>query len=1775
MNIPGGFPDLPGVLWCPVPDAGDADEDVPRRAALKEEYVSPEWKAWREGNSEASRPQPPVDIIAVQGLASAYERTWTKKAEDGTKVMWLKDLLPEDLPCARILTFEYNSNWIENPANVDLEQCAHDLLQAIIWDRSHRGEKRMCKTMSRRPLIFVGHSYGGLVIKQAMVCAAECKPERAWYDNWQSIVTSVSGIIYLGTPHDGSRLARYGIIKTKLWTALGRMANPKLLKPLELGSGTGELHELQMLFQEIRVKDRLTGLRVFYFWETLPCKIGDWEISEVVDEFSACLGARLEECEPLESDHKGMNKFASREESNYRKVRDRLQDIYDISEDTVGRRWGRYHYDGKYSSDKLEQLRNWLNPFESTASREQALQNQRFEGTCEWTTRLDVVSQWLNPDIAMPVSGAIRDGRCLWIHGKPGSGKSVLSAFLHDRVKAVVAEHNKRAIGDARCSGAGDSPSCAPALAADFWTALYFPFHGGAKFGQAVVTLVHQLLQQHPENKALHKVTDGFQSGSTLTPDDAVNLLLALVKNLSITYIIIDGLDECAHSEVGFNQYEETENMMNHLERLCQLDHVRLLMLSRKELVIEGSITKSFCSNDSILDMASHNSSDINLFIDIHISSLADTAPLSDNLRERIQRSIVQQSRGMFQWVKLVIQQLKVQVEQNGNEEDIIEMLEKFPTDLNEAYRKTFNRLSLVPGYNKERAVMALKWLACARRPLTLHELSLAIRLHKTLEGPAESKSGVVEAVLDKVSCDDEEKLEKEFSLLLGPLAEFHHRQNIVNVVDSSGNYRGAPKTISICHHSLTQFLVIDEPGEFRFPGRSAHSLIAATCMKMMCARNAVETFLSHYYVKDRGNDIGLFLDYAVENWSHHLRASGIRYGDKGDLTDLTVHVLGQNLELSLLVMGALSEACNRLNSARVGQMMQAIAVRDCQAAILPTVNAVVKLRPLLPKIATSLRDVNAKLQSKGLLKAGTFRSARLRGENTDDAAKVSLSDELDSRFTLDIFSLVDSNPELFEPIREQLKLLRETSRKLRGLTIRLSVDPIRSWLDHQIGPKGVSPVPALALTTHILDVLLASSLLPTTSHDRSDFRDQFFAEKSHPLYGFIVSTRYCLDERWKDVLTPTDYKQHVLGHYLLRKPEWWAVNLTTVVLEYDPSNRQYVRQMIQSWHARSLKVTYQGDQGYTQASMLFSRTTAREYTTQLVPSADMLWYSLGIPVVIITKILSLMFPTVEQVLLQIFHQIQLKGLTMVPWVVSLIQGWRHSSIALVLYLVRLRYCAWLLASPRNAPLTDLKGMLKDPYNYKTSFQKTGWITVTLFIIQEILLGCLLAYDAFQVAGLDGRDGQGGQPTLYRRVSFRIRSAAESAADMALDLLPHAREVFMATARIIFIERTIFEISYIIFDILQISVQMTTPSSWSWSLFIQATCSVFGHVLANMAIQIYGPGGFLSLLFQFWLLSKVWGWLKLSLIIKIIFRHTIANPILWVYGLIKLPFMAIYAVYSHCVSTAAWLVSELAAALGPTGTVLLVASILVAFFALFIVVMTDPLQLRHAAFSCAKASRVAAQVTGVREPLKSLNWKASSCKLIEQPPLVDLDLLGELGTTETNKLSASKASGSGVPVKQEQQPARLPDNLKPNFKATPHSATAPTTPLSGGGVPVMAKPIIGKDRTQPLSIEQNPQQAQATGVSKELNSSTVPASAQFPQAQPVRRIIQPAPDSDIDSAFEALAAADSWASATANNSNRKELEEGLKSYLTASQHPKVNSALRRITRPRFRKTKDE
>lgn len=111
-------------------------------------------------------------IIAVHGLDGHWNRSWT--ADNG--VFWLKDLLPQLLPTARIFSFSHDSRtkWGDIPLTLDISDHGKDLVSelTIVRQLSHvsnlspslMNSNCILKT-EKVPIILIGHSLGGLIIK--------------------------------------------------------------------------------------------------------------------------------------------------------------------------------------------------------------------------------------------------------------------------------------------------------------------------------------------------------------------------------------------------------------------------------------------------------------------------------------------------------------------------------------------------------------------------------------------------------------------------------------------------------------------------------------------------------------------------------------------------------------------------------------------------------------------------------------------------------------------------------------------------------------------------------------------------------------------------------------------------------------------------------------------------------------------------------------------------------------------------------------------------------------------------------------------------------------------------------------------------------------------------------------------------------------------------------------------------------------------------------------------------------------------------------------------------------------------------------------------------------------------------------------------------------------------------------------------------------------------------------------------------------------------------
>ena len=90
-------------------------------------------------------------------------------SSDSRSIFWPEKLLPKDIPNAKIFTYGYNAGVIggllKGPDMNNVSQHANDLLIDL------KSELR-----NKKPIIFVAHSLGGIVVKDVIIRTLQCRP---------------------------------------------------------------------------------------------------------------------------------------------------------------------------------------------------------------------------------------------------------------------------------------------------------------------------------------------------------------------------------------------------------------------------------------------------------------------------------------------------------------------------------------------------------------------------------------------------------------------------------------------------------------------------------------------------------------------------------------------------------------------------------------------------------------------------------------------------------------------------------------------------------------------------------------------------------------------------------------------------------------------------------------------------------------------------------------------------------------------------------------------------------------------------------------------------------------------------------------------------------------------------------------------------------------------------------------------------------------------------------------------------------------------------------------------------------------------------------------------------------------------------------------------------------------------------------------------------------------------------------------------------------------
>ncbi|KAM4040926.1 protein SERAC1 isoform 2-T2 [Anomaloglossus baeobatrachus] len=213
-----------------------------------------------------------------------------------------RDWLAEDCPALRIISVEYDTHLSDWKAKCP----ADNNRKSMAYRSSEILNKLKMAGVGKRPIIWVSHSMGGLLVKKMLVNASKDK-------DMQDFVKNTRGIAFYSVPHHGSRLAEYSVN--------ARLLLFPSIEVKELSKDSPALKELNEEFLEFAKNKEF---KVVSFAETLPTRIGSMMRLHVVPAASADLG--IGDIIPVEVNHLNICKPKSKKSFIYQQT---LQFIID------------------------------------------------------------------------------------------------------------------------------------------------------------------------------------------------------------------------------------------------------------------------------------------------------------------------------------------------------------------------------------------------------------------------------------------------------------------------------------------------------------------------------------------------------------------------------------------------------------------------------------------------------------------------------------------------------------------------------------------------------------------------------------------------------------------------------------------------------------------------------------------------------------------------------------------------------------------------------------------------------------------------------------------------------------------------------------------------------------------------------------------------------------------------------------------------------------------------------------------------------------------------------------------------------------------------------------------------------------------------------------------------------------------------------------------------------------------------------------------------------
>ncbi|KAL6354179.1 hypothetical protein LRP88_12513 [Fusarium phalaenopsidis] len=725
-------------------------------------------------------------------------------------LFWPGDLLPQDCPNARILTYGYDTKITKYTSGSTSKNSvfshSKDFLFAL--GRSHPKD---------RPLIFLAHSLGGIVVKEMLALSSTSQP-----DELSNIVKSTAAVIFLGTPHRGSPdLSALGAWARSVLSGLRFQTTSAILDTL--GLKTTDLERSQEAFSGLWFKH---GFRVKTFQEGYGLgKINLGVLgNKVVPDTSSLIGDQREHAETLQANHMEMCRFSGREDPNFVKVVGELRSVY------LAILTGTIHAHNTNQPVALNStMLKTADREELTALQAACLKSIQFPymhrrrqiiedpapRTGRWLIENETYSRWL-------FDRDLQERSCIpWLKGKPGAGKSTLMKQAFRHAKSSLNGH-------------------------DYCVAGVFVSAKGEPLEHSSIgifrSLLHQLLPHYPVQLQEAVQTwmeldeEARMSGYTEVIWRAAELRSLLNSILGHaagkrTIIFVDGLDE-----LGFAASRSHAEFWGQLSKGDNNGRVRICLSSRHYPQISFSSATELIAEDL-------NEGDISTYINQRLS--ARIGRPESRWEPKLRNKLIDNAGGIFLWVTLTMDSLLVKYDQGKSLELLLQHIDSMPWELESLFTEMVTSIS--PELRMV-ALRAFQWALMSTTPLRLHQW------HHVL---AFSKMPVPKSLKEWRKSvnytESESQLEREIKAVSGGLLEVSAARSDETPLDGeeylsiragAGSLdleQGETRIVQVIHQSVREFFL--DGGGFRLldssaalnPTSSCHITIAMTCLDYIC----------------------------------------------------------------------------------------------------------------------------------------------------------------------------------------------------------------------------------------------------------------------------------------------------------------------------------------------------------------------------------------------------------------------------------------------------------------------------------------------------------------------------------------------------------------------------------------------------------------------------------------------------------------------------------------------------------------------------------------------------------------------------------------------------------------------------------------------------------------------------------------------------------------------------------------------------------------------------